>query len=85
MIDGDNYFTRIIYYIHANAQHHGIVKDFKDWPWSSYGSILSEKTSKLKKQDVINWFGTKEQYKDYHAAQSQILAKDEFIFEDEYE
>jgi putative transposase len=83
LVDSNNYFTQLTYYIHTNAQHHDLAKDFRDWPWSSYGSILSEKVSKLKKQEVLDWFGTKEKYKDYHAEQYQILAKDKFIFEDE--
>ena len=32
LVDNDSYFTQLIYYIHSNAQHHGMVKDFRECP-----------------------------------------------------
>jgi putative transposase len=36
MISSDDYFTQIIWYIHYNSQKHGIVTDFRDYPYCSY-------------------------------------------------
>jgi putative transposase len=30
------YIDHLIRYIHQNPQHHGFVKDFRDWPFSSF-------------------------------------------------
>jgi putative transposase len=39
----ESYFAHLIAYIHQNPQHHGFVKDFRDWPYSSYPSLQSRR------------------------------------------
>ncbi|NUM44000.1 MAG: hypothetical protein HUU38_04780 [Anaerolineales bacterium] len=68
MITNDLQFSRVIAYIHQNPQKHGFVTDFGDWKYSSYGTMLAEKPTHLKREMVLNWFGGKEQYKATHAA-----------------
>lgn len=67
LIDSDAYFTQLLYYIHPKPQLQGLIEDFRDWKWSSYNSLLSDKPSKLKKQEVIKWFGNEEGYRHYHS------------------
>jgi len=57
----DNQFTQAIVYIHANAQKHQFVKDFTTYLWTSYHSIISNKPTKILRQEVLEWFGGKEQ------------------------
>lgn len=52
-IDTDDYFRKIIHYIHFNPVHHGFVEDLRDWKYSSYESYFSEKATLLKRSDVI--------------------------------
>ncbi|HTH81583.1 MAG TPA: hypothetical protein VL490_01535 [Mucilaginibacter sp.] len=66
LVTNDAYFTQLIYYIHANPQHHDLIADFRKWQWSSYDSILSDKPSKIRKSEVIKWFGNKQAYENYH-------------------
>ncbi|MFN0048891.1 MAG: transposase [Cytophagales bacterium] len=80
LISTDSYFTQIVFYIHANPQKHGFTEDFKTWEWSSYNRILIEKPSKLKKGEVIQWFGDLAGFKQYH---TQPIALDENIDLDE--
>ena len=40
-IASDAYFTRVIAYIHLNPQKHGFVKEFSEWPHSSYATLMS--------------------------------------------
>jgi REP element-mobilizing transposase RayT len=65
-VDKDEYFTQLVYYIHANPQLHGLIKDFREWEWSSYSRILINKPSKLKKKEVLDWFGGEERYIQFH-------------------
>ncbi len=81
LIDKDQYLAQLLYFIHTNPQQHGLIHDFKDWKWSSYERILNDKPSKLKKWEVIEWFGNKEQYKQYHKNLKQVSGK--YILEDE--
>jgi putative transposase len=36
------YYSYLMNYIHNNPQHHGFVKDFRDWPFSSYHTLVSK-------------------------------------------
>jgi len=72
LVDSEVYFTQLIYYIHANAQNHGIIDDFKLYPYSSYGRILLDTQSKLFKKEVLEWFGSKDAYIDYHAQKHKL-------------
>ena len=77
-----HYLTNLVFYIHANPQLHGIIDDFRMYPWSSYNSILINKPTKLNREDVINWFNDKENYKSYHAQKADLADIKKLILED---
>ncbi len=76
LVDNDRYFTYLVAYIHRNPQTHGLVDDFRDWPWSSYRAILSEKPTKVQRDDVLEWFGGRATFVDGH-----IMDVDESLIE----
>lgn len=65
-ITTDRQFWNVIAYIHQNPQKHKFVKDFREWKWSSYGILLAEKPTKLKREIVLDWFGGKASYLKLH-------------------
>lgn len=65
-IDSDVYFTRVVNYIHQNPIHHGFCKEIDEWEISSYSSCLSEQETKLKREELLNWFGNKEQFEKFN-------------------
>ena len=65
-IEHNSYFTRLIWYIHFNPQKHGFVDDFRDYPHSSYQSHLLKNKTKLKREEVISWFGNEDEYQKSH-------------------
>jgi putative transposase len=67
LINDEFYLSRLIYYIHANPQKHNLISDFREWKWSSYRRILLETDTKLKKQEVLDWFGGKAEYLKFHS------------------
>ncbi|MFZ5909607.1 MAG: transposase [Chloroflexota bacterium] len=82
-ITTDRQFWNVIAYIHQNPQKHKFVKDFRDWKWSSYGILLAEKPTKLKRDIVLDWFGGKESYLDLHQqwvsdADAKWFAEDDY-------
>ncbi len=82
-ITSDRQFWNVIAYIHQNPQKHKFVDDFRDWKYSSYGIILSEKHTVINRDEVMKWFGTKEDYLSLHKewvtdAQSKWFAEDDF-------
>ncbi len=56
LVTSDTYFVHLITYIHRNPQKHGFVDDFRDWTYSSYHAILSQKPTRLKRDAVLDWF-----------------------------
>jgi putative transposase len=65
-ITTDRQFWNVIAYIHQNPQKHGFVKDFRDWKYSSYGVILTERSTVIKREEVMKWFGNRENYLSVH-------------------
>jgi hypothetical protein len=66
----------LITYIHRNPQRHGFVADFRDWPWSSYGAILSRKPTKINRDEVLVWYDGRANFADAHSAEpdTQLIA-----------
>ena len=62
-----DYFKTLIHYIHYNPVKHHFSKEIWDYPWSSYGSIISHKPTKLNRKFVIELFNSQEEFKLYHS------------------
>ncbi|MCJ7533292.1 MAG: transposase [Anaerolineales bacterium] len=74
-VTSDSYFLQLIAYIHQNPQKHGFVKDFRDWPYSSYQPLSSTRPTHLRRDEVLAWFDGVEQFVDFHqekAKETQI-------------
>ncbi|NIJ54073.1 hypothetical protein [Dyadobacter arcticus] len=84
LIDSDGYFTRMVYYVHHQLDHHGFIgKCYKTYPWSSYRSFLWEKETNLKRKELLDWFGGKEGFIQFHDQTQYKKAIDHLIIEDE--
>ena len=70
----DAYFTQLVIYIHQNPQRHGLVDDFRDWPYSSYQAIIGSKATKLEREEVLSWFGDKEALNVAHTIRMELRA-----------
>lgn len=62
----DDHLKQLVYYIHSNPQKHGVCSDFRKWNWSSYSAFLSNSTSLLNREDVLELFGSLEKFEDEH-------------------
>ncbi|MGB1206714.1 MAG: transposase [Chitinophagales bacterium] len=78
-IHNDEYFRQIIHYIHFNPVHHGFVEDLREWKYSSFQTFFSTKATKLAREEVIEWFGNKDKFWNYH--QNEINGKLTFELE----
>ena len=65
-VESDLYFTTVVHYIHANPVHHGFCTDIYDWKHSSIHSHLSNRNSHLKRNEVLDWFGGKDNFIKFH-------------------
>jgi len=73
------YFHYLVWYIHSNAQHHGLVKDFRQWPYSSYHSLLSDRPTLLLRDELLQGFGGREAFIAFHEAWHDMLGNDEML------
>ncbi|MFN0200358.1 MAG: transposase [Bacteroidia bacterium] len=78
VVDNTAYYVNLIHYIHNNPVHHGFTKEAKDWQYSSYLSFLSDKQTKLMRDEVLDWFGGKANFEAFHESQE---IGDSFNFE----
>jgi putative transposase len=65
-IKDDSQFGATIFYIHKNAVHHGYVNNISDWRWSSYYAFISNASTLLLRDEVLDWFGGIEQFIEFH-------------------
>jgi len=80
-VSSDSYFSHLIFYIHNNPQKHGFVADFRKYKHSSYSSHLTNLKTRLKRQDVLDWFGNKEQYQIFHSINHDEIEIEQLIIE----
>ena len=66
LVDSERYFRQLVVYIHSNPVHHGFTDNYKDYPWSSYGALVSVKPTKLHRNQVLGWFDGKGNFVDTH-------------------
>ena len=68
-VDSEEYFTRLVWYIHHNPRKHNFVTDFRDYPHSSYYSILKLAPTRLQREYVLKWFGNSKEFETFHQLQ----------------
>jgi len=66
IIRNQEYFARLIAYIHNNPIHYGFVSDLNDWPQSSWNAYLLDKRTRLNIEEALHWFGNKVSFIHFH-------------------
>lgn len=74
-IEDDIHLQQAIVYTNANAQKHKLVNDFKKHPHSSYSAIINEDNCFVETGNVINFFGSKENFIKIHIDQVEYYYK----------
>lgn len=81
VVNSESYFQKLIFYIHNNPVHHHFTDTIIEYPWTSYGTILSVKTTKLERERVIEMFGDKENFKFYHSNNQNLDDVEELLID----
>ena len=82
-ITSESHLVHLVAYIHQNPQKHGFVTDFRAWPYSSYHAVISQKPTRLERDEVLAWFQGVAAFEEAHrrmVSEAQIvpLAPDDF-------
>ena len=69
LIADESHLQQAIIYVHANAQKHGLTKDFRSSLHSSYNSIIEQSSSFIDTSAVLTFFKGKEAFVEQHRMQ----------------
>ena len=83
IIEDEKYFYSSVYYIHSNPVHHGIIKDLTTYRFSSFNSLIGNKETKLCRNEVLEWFGGKKNFIEFHTEMKKTYFSDNYIIEDD--
>jgi putative transposase len=72
LISDKENLRNLVLYIHQKPIHHHCSLYLDKWKYSSYNSFFSEKPSKIKREEVISWFGDLENFIQLHSIKSSI-------------
>lgn len=56
----------LITYVHHNPQTHGLIDDFREWRYSSYGALIGNKLTKVCRDDVLALYGNRDEFVEFH-------------------
>jgi REP element-mobilizing transposase RayT len=65
-ITTDSQLCRTSFYIHNNPVRHGICKNMMEWNWSSFQSILNQRSELIATDKILKYFGDADSFREYH-------------------
>ena len=72
LVDNIHYLKMLVLYIHNNPVHHGFCEHPVEYPWSSYLTCISVKSTKLHRNKVVGWFDNEANFKLRHGDKIDI-------------
>ena len=81
VVNSDTYFQKLVFYIHNNPVHHKFAEHIIEYPWTSYGTVISNKKTKLQREKVIEYFHDLENFKYYHSSNPNLDEIENLIIE----
>jgi REP element-mobilizing transposase RayT len=60
------YRMRLVVYIHANPIRAGLCQRYEQWKYSSYRAILGDGFTSIERDEVLDWFGNRENFRAFH-------------------
>lgn len=78
-IDNLIYFKRVVTYIHHNPIHHGFSDHPMEYPWSSYLTCITYKSTKVKRETIIGWFDNLVNFKDAHEHKLDVFQIEKWL------
>ncbi len=65
-VQRDSHLLRLIVYIHQNPQKHRLVRDFREWPYSSFHVQFSDQPSFVNRENVMKLFSNRNHWRSDH-------------------
>ena len=71
-VNDENYLKQLVVYIHLNPEHHFDL-DFTKFKYSSYNAFLSDKETKIDRDEILKFFEDKENFIYVHHQKKELL------------
>jgi putative transposase len=81
-IESTDSLQRVVIYIHSNPLRHNMRQNFTNYQYNSYQSLISDKPTKLKRNELFKWFNGRDNFITFHNEKNISLKSDSFIIED---
>lgn len=72
----------LITYVHRNPQTHGLIDDYRQWRYSSYGALVGDKATRLCREDVLALYGGHSFFVEKHQDEIDERVIDKLVGED---
>jgi len=69
IITDKEYLQQVVLYVHLNPVKHHVDNDFKNYTYSSYLSVLSDKVTLIKRKEIVELFDDMNNFKFVHQEQ----------------
>jgi REP element-mobilizing transposase RayT len=79
LVEDSQYLRNLIVYVHNNPVHHGFCSHTIEYPWSSYITCISQKQTKLKRDEVVRWFDNVEGFISSHNQDTKYSEIDNWL------
>ena len=80
-IKNDGHLLGLIRYIHRNPVHHGLTTKIESWRYSSYRATLSQTKTRVERKQVLDLFGSKKAFIEFHQQSSNNMVIDYCLVE----
>ncbi len=67
-VTNEGHLVQLVMYIHVHPGRHGFVDDPAQWPFSSYDALRTTRPPRLRRDVVLDWFGSQRPYVAAHKA-----------------
>jgi REP element-mobilizing transposase RayT len=81
LIDKESYLIRIIYYIHLNPVVHYLTDSYENYSYSSFQTLVSDKKTKLKRENILEIFEGKDNFIKFHQLEFNKKEMEEYYLE----
>ena len=81
LIESETYLKHMVYYIHHNPIHHGIVNNYSDYQWTSYNDIINDIDTFVQKEEVISWFDDVNNFIFFHEQEHDLYILREYLID----
>ncbi len=81
IVEKNDYLLRAIRYIHANPVHHGLTERMDTWRYCSFQTYLFDKPTKLAAKEVLDIFGGRKHFLEFHRMPVDSAEDGELEFE----